>query len=60
MVIGITLGSLRLLESIIEWQVSSEPYLSDHIYIPFTIWGSVPVHLIRNFRGTNRGSFKET
>jgi len=29
-VIDITLGSLRLLESIIGWEVSSEPSLSDH------------------------------
>jgi len=29
-VIDLTLGSLRLLESIIGWEVSSEPSLSDH------------------------------
>jgi len=49
-----------LLESIIEWQDSSEPSLSDHTHILFTVRGSVPVHLIRNPKGTNRGSFKGT
>jgi len=57
-VTGITLGSLRLLENIIEWEVLSEPFLSDHTHILFTIRGSVPVHLIRNPRGTNWGYFK--
>jgi hypothetical protein len=57
-VTDITLGSLRLLESIICWEVSSEPALSDHRHILFTLWGSVPVRLIRNPRGTNWGSFK--
>jgi hypothetical protein len=36
-VIDITLGSLRLLESIIGWEVSSEPSLSDHRHILFTL-----------------------
>ena len=54
----ITLGSLRLPESIIRWEVSSEPALSDHRHILFTLRGSVPVRLIRNPRGTNWGSFK--
>jgi hypothetical protein len=53
-----TLGSLRLLESIIGWEVSSEPSLSDHRHILFTLQGSAPVRLIRNPRGTNWGSFK--
>jgi hypothetical protein len=57
-VTGITLGSLRLLESIIDWMVSSEPSLSDHRYTLFTLGGSVPLRLIRNPRGTNWGSFK--
>jgi hypothetical protein len=57
-VIDITMGSLRLLESIIGWEVSSEPSLSDHIHILFTLQGSVPVHLIRNPRGTKWGSFR--
>jgi hypothetical protein len=35
-VIDITLGSLRLLESIIGWEVSSEPSLLDHRHILFT------------------------
>jgi hypothetical protein len=54
----ITLGSLRLPESIIDWEVLSEPSLSDHRYTLFTLGGSVPVCLIRNPRGTNWGSFK--
>jgi hypothetical protein len=58
-VIDITLGSLRLLESIIRWEVSSKPSLSDHRHILFTLRGSVPVCLIRNPKGTNWGSFKE-
>jgi hypothetical protein len=29
-VIDITLGTFRLLESITDWEVSSEPSLSDH------------------------------
>ena len=57
-VTDITLGSLRLLESIIDWEVLSQPSLSDHRYILFTLGGSVPVRLIRNPRGTNWGSFK--
>ena len=58
-VIDITLGSLKILESIIGWEVSYEPSLSDHRHILFTLRGSVPVHLIRNPTGTNWGSFKE-
>jgi len=54
-VIDITLGSLRLLESIVDWEVSSEPSLSDHRHILFTLWGSVPARLIRNPKGTNWG-----
>jgi hypothetical protein len=57
-VIDITLGSFRLLESIIDWEVSLESSLSDHRHVLFTLWGSVPVHLIRNPRSTNWGSFK--
>ena len=48
----ITLGSFGLLE------VSSEPSLSDHRHILFTLQGSVPVRLIRNPRDTNWGSFR--
>jgi hypothetical protein len=58
-VIDITLGSFRLLESIIAWDVLSEPSLSDHRYILFILRGSIPLRLIRNPRGTNWGSFKE-
>jgi len=57
-VIDITLGSLRLLESIIGWKVSSVPSLSDHRHILFTPRGFASVCLIRNPRGTNWGSFK--
>jgi hypothetical protein len=39
--------------------VSSEPSLSDHRHILFTLQGSVPEHLIRNPRGINWGSFRE-
>ena len=54
-VTDITLGSPRLLESIIDWE---EPSLSDHRHILFTLRGYAPVHLIRNRRSTNWGSFK--
>ena len=54
----ITLGSFGLLESVTGWDVSSEPSLSDHRHILFTLQGSVPVHLIRNPRGTKWGSFR--
>ena len=57
--LDITLGSLRLLESIIGWEVSSEPSLSDHRHILFVLRGSVPVRLIWNPRATNWGSFRE-
>ena len=50
---------MRLLESIIGWEVSSEPSLSDHRHILFILRGSVPVRLVRNPRGTNWGSFRE-
>jgi hypothetical protein len=52
-VIDITLGSLGLLESILGWEVSSEPSLSDHRHILFIVQGLIPVHLIRNPRATN-------
>jgi len=52
--IDITLGSMRLLESIIGWEVSS-----DHRHILFILRGSVPVRQIRIPRGTNWGSFRE-
>jgi hypothetical protein len=58
-VIDITLESFGLTESIISWEVSSEPSLSDHRHILFNLRGSVPTHLIRNPRGTNWGSFRE-
>jgi hypothetical protein len=58
-VLDITLGSLRPLESIIGWEVSSEPFLSDHRHILFVLWGSLSVRLIRELRGPICGSFKE-
>jgi hypothetical protein len=58
-VIDITLRSFGLLDSIMSWEVSLEPSLSGHRHILFTLWSSVPVHLIRNSRGTNWGSFQE-
>jgi hypothetical protein len=58
-VTDITLGSFRLLESISGWEVSLEPSLLDHRHIMLTLWGSMPVPLIRNPRGTNLGSFRE-
>jgi hypothetical protein len=58
-VTDITLGSFGLLEMITGWEVSSEPSLSDHRHILFTLRGSLPVTLIRNPRSTNWGSFRE-
>jgi hypothetical protein len=58
-VIDITLGSLGLLDSIADWEVSVEPSMSDHRHILFTLRGSVPVPLIRNPKGTNWDSFQE-
>ena len=57
--IDTTQGSFGLLESITSWEVLSEPSLSDHRHILFTLQGSVPVRLIRNPRGTNWVSFRE-
>jgi hypothetical protein len=57
-VTDITLGTLKLLVSITDWEVSSEPSLSDHRHTVFILRGSVPVRLIRNPRGTNWSSFK--
>jgi hypothetical protein len=57
-VIDITLGSFGFLESIIGWKVSSEPSVSYHRHILFTLQGSIPVRLIRNPGGTNWGSFR--
>ena len=39
-VIDIALGPLRLLDCIEGWEVSSEPTLSDHRHILFTLWAS--------------------
>jgi hypothetical protein len=59
-VIDITLGSLGHLENIIDWEVSSEPSLSGHRRILFTIRGSFPARLIRNPKDTDWGSLKRT
>jgi hypothetical protein len=58
-VTDITLGSFGLLDSIIGWEVSLEPSLSNYRHILFTLRGSVLARLIRNPRGTNWGSFRE-
>jgi len=58
-VIDITLGSDGLLENIENWEVSTEPSLSDHRHILFTLWGSLPARMSRNPRGTNWGSFQD-
>ena len=47
----ITLGSYGLLENITDWEVSLQPSLSDHRHILFTLWGSMPVLLIRHQLG---------
>ena len=57
-VIDITLGLFGFLESIVDWEVSLEPSLSNHRHILFTLRGSLPVRLIRNPRSTNWGPFK--
>jgi hypothetical protein len=58
-VIDITVGSYELMDSIVDWEVSLEPSLSDHRHILFTLQGSVPVLLTRNPRGTKWDSFRE-
>jgi hypothetical protein len=58
-VTDITLGSYGLLESIVGWEVSSEPSLSNHRHILFMLWGTMLVHMIRNPKGTNWGSYRE-
>ena len=55
--IDISLGTFGIRESIIGYEISSEPSLSDHRYILFTLQCSVQLHLIRNPRGTNWGFF---
>jgi hypothetical protein len=57
-VIDVTLGSYGVMDSITDWEVSSEPSLSDHRHILFTLRGSALVLLFRNPRGTNWGSFQ--
>jgi len=58
--IDITLGSFGLLEIITNWEVYFEPSLSGHRHILFTLLGSVPVSPIRNPRGSNWGSFRQS
>jgi hypothetical protein len=57
-VTDMALGSIRLLENIIDWEVPSQLFLSDHRHILFTVQGSIPERLVRNHRGTNWSSFK--
>jgi hypothetical protein len=58
-VLDITLGSCELLERIKDWEVSSEPSLSDHRHIMFKLVGSVPASFFRYPRSTNWDSFWE-
>jgi hypothetical protein len=58
-VLDITLGSCELLERIKDWEVSSEPSLSDHRHIMFKLVGSVPASCFRDLRSTNCDSFRE-
>jgi hypothetical protein len=58
-VFDITLGSCELLERIKDWEVSSEPSLSDHRHIMFKFVGSVPASFFRDPRSTNWDSFLE-
>jgi hypothetical protein len=46
--IDITLGSFGLLGRVKSWEVSSEPSLSDHRHILFTLQSSLPVCHIQN------------
>jgi hypothetical protein len=57
-VLDITLGSCELLERIKDWEVSSEPSLSDHRHM-FKLVGSVPTSFFRDPRSTNWDSFRE-
>ena len=50
--------ALWVRESIIGYESSSEPSFSNQRYILFTLFGSVPLRLIRNPRGTNWGLFR--
>jgi hypothetical protein len=58
-VLDITLGSCELQERIKDWEVSSEPSLSDHRHIMFKLVGSVPASFFRDPRSTNWDSFRE-
>jgi hypothetical protein len=58
-VIDTTLRSFELLQSIKDWEVSSEPSLADHRHIIFKLAGSVPAGLFRHPRSTNWDSFWE-
>jgi hypothetical protein len=55
---NVTLGSYGLVDSITDWEVSSEPSLSDHRHILFILRGSYPVLLFSNHRCTSWGSFR--
>ena len=56
--IDINLGTFVIRESIIGYEISSEPSLSNHRYILFTLQCSVQLRLIRNTRVTNWGFFR--
>ena len=58
-VTDITLGLFELSESIIGWEVSSAPALSEHRHILFTLQSSISVRLIRKPSGKIRGSFRQ-
>jgi len=59
-VIVITVGHFGVRESIIGYEISSEPSLSEHRYILFTLQCSVKIHLIRDARGINWASLERT
>ena len=52
-------GPLDFYKNITSWEICSEPSLSDHRHILFTLGGSLSVRLPWNPRGTNWGSFRE-
>jgi hypothetical protein len=54
-----TLVSLELLDKIKDWEVSSEPSLSDHRHIMFKLVGSVPAGFYGGPRTTNWDSSRE-
>ena len=57
-VTDITLASYGLMDRITDWEVSSDPSLSDQKHILYSLRGSAPVLYIRNPRGTKWGSLE--